>query len=414
MQKKLQRLRIKFRRFRRRNLPQNAEDVKTMSRHPHAVPVMTFSLLIVLTVGVYFLARQTHHIPPHRDAFIVIVSHDHEKQIVPSRQQTVGTLLQKLNIHLGEGDVVEPAATTLVKQDDFRINVYRAVPVQVVDGAQKTFAFSAATTPRAIAQQTGQSLYAEDWVNTIPSQDFIKSGAIGEQVVIDRATPVNVDLYGTPVVIRTHAKTVAGMMREKHIVLTKQDHLSVPPSTPIASGMSIGFLRTGTKVETVTEQIATPVQTVNDNSLAYGTQAVRQQGAPGEQVVTYQIALNNNVETGRTVIQKVVTKQPVTQIVVVGTSLSGIKGDMALAGISPGEYNSADFVISHESGWNPRSLNGSGCAGLGQACPGSKLAAACPGWQNDPVCQLRFFTGYASKYGGWNGAASYWRGHGYW
>lgn len=100
--------------------------------------------------------------------------------------------------------------------------------------------------------------------------------------------------------------------------------------TPITEGMHIAFIRTGAKVETVKEDIPTPVQQINDPTLAYGTTAVRQQGSPGQQIVTYQVQLVNNVETGRTVIQKVISKQPVTQIEVIGTSLSGIKGDMAL------------------------------------------------------------------------------------
>lgn len=409
MQKKLRRFHLRFRRFRRQNLPQNTDELKTMSRHPHAVPVITFAVLILVSLGAYFVARQTHHIQPRQDAFIVIVSHDHAKQVVPSHKQAVGALLQKLNIRLGEGDVVEPAANTLIRQDDFRINVYRAVPVQVVDGGQKTFTFSAATTPRAIAQQTGQTLYPEDWVNTVPSQDFVQSGAIGEQLVIDHATPVNVDLYGTPVVIRTHAKTVAGLMREKHIVLTKQDHLSTPPSTPIISGMSVSFLRTGTRTETVKEVIATPTQNINDNSLAYGTQAVRQQGSQGEQTVTYQVSLNNNVETGRAVIQKVVTKQPVTQIVVVGTNLSGIKGDMALAGIGPGDYKYADYIISHESGWRPNASGIGGAYGLCQALPGSKMSSAGADWATNPVTQLKWCNGYAvGRYGSWSAAYNHW------
>lgn len=409
MQKKLRRFRLRFRRFRRHNLPQNTDELKTMSRHPHAVPIITFAVLITLTVGIYLVARQTHHIRPKTDAFIVIVSHDHEKQIVPSHKQTVKDLLKKLNIQLGEGDVVEPAANTLIKQDDFRINIYRAVPVQVVDATKKTFAFSAATTPRAIAQQTGQTLYAEDWVNTVPSQDFVQSGAIGEQLVIDHATPINVDLYGAKVVLRTHATTVAGLMREKHIVLTKQDHLSVPAGTPIAAGMNIAFLRTGTKTETVNEAIPTPVQTINDNSLAYGTQAVRQQGSPGEQVVTYQVSLNNNVETARTIIQKVVTKQPVTQITAVGTNLSGIKGDMALAGIGPGDYKYADYIISHESGWRPNASGIGGAYGLCQALPGGKMSSAGADWATNPVTQLKWCNGYAvGRYGSWSAAYNHW------
>lgn len=415
MQKKLKRLHLRLRRFRRRNLPQNADELKTMSRHPHAVPIITFAVLIFLTGGIYFVARQTHHIKPHQKGFVVIVSHDHEKQIIPSHQQTVGALLKKLNIRLGEGDVVEPDVSTMVQQDDFRINVYRAVPVQVVSGGRKTFAFSAATTPRAIAQQTGQKLYAEDWVNTVPAQDFVQTGAIGEQVVIDPATPVNVDLYGAPVVLRTHAKTVAGLMQEKDITLTKQDHLSVPASTPITPNMKIAFLRTGTKTETVKEPIPTPVKTINDNSLAYGTKAVRQQGSPGEQVVTYQVVLNNNVEKSRKIIQKVITKNPVTQIVVVGTNLSGIKGDMALAGIGPGDYHYADYIISHESGWQPTISGIGGAYGLCQALPGGKMASAGSDWATNPVTQLKWCNGYAvGRYGSWSAAYSHWVGSGNW
>lgn len=380
-----------------------------MSRHPFAVPVITIGILLVATVGVYLVARQTHHIPPAKRAFVVIVSHDHEKQVVPSHRQTVAELLVRLHIPLSQGDVVEPALTSTIDQDDYRVNVYRAVPVQINDGGQKAFAFSAATTPRSIAQQTGQTVNAEDWVNTVPAQNFIESGAIGKQVVIDRATPVNVDLYGTPVVIRTHAATVGEMMREKHIVLTKQDHLNVPQATPITPDMQIAFLRTGTKTETDKEVIPMPVQNVNDNSLAYGTNAVRQQGAPGEQTVTYQIQLNNNVEVGRTVIQTVVTKNPVTQIVAVGTNLSGIKGDMALAGIAPGDYQYADYIISHESGWRPTASGIGGAYGLCQALPGGKMASAGADWATNPVTQLKWCNGYAvGRYGSWAAAYNHW------
>lgn len=414
MQRKLKRFNLRFRRLRRQKLPQNADELKTMSRHPHAVPIITFAVLIFLTAGIYFVARQTNQIKPHPEGFVVIVSHDHEKQVVPSRQQTVGTLLKKLGIRLGEGDVVEPATDAVIKQDDFRINVYRAVPVQVVNGSRKTFAFSAGTTPRAIAQQTGQKLYAEDLANTVPAQNFVQTGAIGEQVVIDRATPVNVDLYGAHVVIRTHAETVGDMMKEKHIVLTKKDRLSVPRSTPITPGLKVAFLRTGTKTETVKETIATPIKTINDNSLAYGTKAIRQKGSPGQQIVTYKVTLKNNVEIKRTAIQKVVTKKPVIQIVVVGTNLSGIKGDMALAGISPGDYGYVDFIFSHESGWNPAARSPYGYVGLGQTSL-SNLSGACPNWETDPICQIRYFNGYASShYGSWAGAAAAWRSNGGW
>lgn len=407
-----------------RRLRPKSKHVKKLSRHPSfRVPTITFGVLLVITASAYLLARHTDNLPPVHDAKIVIISHDKQQQVVPSKEKTVGDLLDKLDINLGEGDVVEPATTATIDQDQFRINVYRAVPVEVVDGSSRSFAFSASKTPRAIAEQTGATVYPEDIVKADPVQDFVASGSIGEQIVIKRATPINVDLYGSKVVLRTQAKTVDELIKEKGIQIKKNDQVVPARSTTITPGQQVSFIRTGTRTETVTENIAMPIQAIPDNSLAYGTTAVRQQGSPGEQVVTYEINIVNNVETGRKVIQKVVTKTPVTQIAVVGTSLSGIKGDMALAGIAPGDYQYADYIISHESGWCPTKAQGQwgGCPpyagyvpatggyGLCQSTPGSKMASAGADWATNPVTQLRWCSGYAkSRYGGWAAAYSHW------
>lgn len=400
---------------RRARLARRFKHLGLLSRHPFAVPLITFSFLLVISGGIYLVARSTDHLPPVNDANIVIVSDDGEQQIVPSKERTVGGLLAKLNVRLQEGDVVEPALSTTINQDQFRINVYRALPVQIVDTSKRTFALSASKTPRAIARQTGTTVYPEDIIKAEPVQDFVKTGAIGEQVIIDRATPINVDLYGTPVVLRTHATTVGELIKEKKIKLIKDDQVIPAANTPITPGQQVSFLRTGVKTETVTEEIAMPVQKINDANLAYGTSAVRQQGAPGQQTVTYQIAITNNVETGRTAIQKVVTRQPVTQVEVVGTSLSGIKGDMARAGIAPGDFQYADYIIGRESGWRPTASNPSGAYGLCQALPGSKMASAGSDWATNPVTQLRWCNGYATgRYGSWAAAYSFWQTRHYW
>src|SRR5688572_3385900 len=99
---------------------------KRAARHPFAVPVLTFAFLIVVT-GILFaiFSRTSADSNPN----VVLISHDRQQQIVSSKEPTVGALLKKLDIKINEGDVVEPALTTPIQQDDFRINIYRAVPV---------------------------------------------------------------------------------------------------------------------------------------------------------------------------------------------------------------------------------------------------------------------------------------------
>ncbi|MGH7240894.1 MAG: ubiquitin-like domain-containing protein, partial [Candidatus Saccharimonadales bacterium] len=393
---------------------------KRFHAHPVAVPAATFLFLTLASLVLVLVLNR--HQAPVPNAYIVIIKHDHATQIVPSREPNVGALLAKLNIKLDQGDVVEPGLKTPINQEDFRINVYRAVPVQVVDGGHTTFTFSAATTSRSITTQAGITTYAEDEVQTAPIQNFVTQGGIGEQVIINRSTPVNFNLYGTLTTTRTHAKTVGQFIQEKKITLAKNDQVSPAEDTPLTPGIPVFVTRTGTKLENITEPITMPVQIIQDDTLAFGTGAIRQAGSPGEQITTYEDELQNGVVVGRKLVQTVITKPAVTQIEVQGTSLSGIKADMALAGISPGDYNYADYIISHESGWCPTKAQGehycpvqpdnqftSAGYGLCQATPGSKMSSAGSDWATNPVTQLRWCNGYAvGHYGSWGAAYNHW------
>lgn len=434
-------MRKKFLRFKLRLIKAQRYHLRRVtkaSKHPFAVPLFVFSGLALLTLGGYFL-----FIPKGAQQgpgpLVVIINHDNVQQVVPSTEPTVGKLLNKLHIRLHQGDVVEPNLSTKINQDDFRINIYRAVPVEIVVGSKHIYTFSAATTPRAIATQAGIKLYPEDYVNTVPVNNFINQLAIGEQVIVNRATPVNLNLYGTPLVVRTHAKTVGALMSEKHIVLTKQDQVMPTLNTPITANMQIFLIRNGEKLQSITQTIPMPTDIIYDNSLAFGTSAVRQQGSAGQEVITYQDKLQNGVVVGRTQIQTVITVPTVTEIIVEGTNLSGIQGDMALAGIPPQDYQAVDYIVSHESGWCPTKWQGDigYCPatyfqqyspyalvgyGLCQSTPAIKMSYTNEDggadWATNPVTQLRWCNWYAhygsSNFDTWQGALNYWMANGNW
>lgn len=381
--------------------------------HRMAVPVLTFAVLLVLTIAGYvaFTRDQVRA----TDGLVVIINHDDVEQTVPTAPTTVGELLKKLDIQVGEGDVVEPAQNIPIRQDDFRINVYRSKPVEVIDNGRRMLAFSAAATPRSVAKQAGVTLYPEDELVTQPVTEFLRDRTLGAKVIVDRAVPVTVNLYGQAVEIRTQAGTVGELLKERNIKLGKDDSVQPVASTKLSAQSQVFLLRQGTKIASITEEIPMPVEAIHDPNLAMGTSAVRQQGSPGQKVVTYQLNLQNGQEVGRTVIQEVVSKTPVKQIVVQGTSLSGIKGNMGLAGIAPGDYQYVDYIVSKESRWNPLAQNASGAYGLCQALPGSKMASAGADWQTNPVTQLRWCNTYAvGRYGSWAAAYNFWVSHHYW
>jgi uncharacterized protein YabE (DUF348 family) len=315
MQRKLQKLQLRFMRYRRVRWPRHVRKIKVMSRHPYATLGATFAVLLVISAVVIVLLNKFDR--PVSNAYIVIVTRNGIHQTVPSREPTVGALLHKLHITLNEGDVVEPTQATRINTNDFRINIYRAVPVEIIEGTNDIFTFSAATTPRAIAQQAGLSIYPEDELTAAPSPNFVSGGAVGETVTIKPSVPISLILYGTPTETRSHSDTVGEMLKEKNIVLRNGDTVQPDASTPITPNQQIFILHKGTEITTATQPIAEPVQTVDDPTLSAGTKAIRQQGSPGTLLITYEV----NVVTGTKVqFQSVEVSPPVTEIEAIGTA----------------------------------------------------------------------------------------------
>jgi resuscitation-promoting factor RpfB len=75
------------------------------------------------------------------------------------------------------------------------------------------------------------------------------------------------------------------------------------------------------ETRTVTEKQNIPyaTRTVKDSSLPEGTRKVRTRGIAGVKTLTYQVTITDGVQTSKKLVRSVVTKAPVTQVVVVGT-----------------------------------------------------------------------------------------------
>jgi uncharacterized protein YabE (DUF348 family) len=402
--------------------------------HPWGLPITVFVALLMAGGLTLFILTKTQTTTFNPDtSHIVIIKHDHQTETVPTREATVGALLKKLDLSISARDRVEPSADTAIVQDNFRINVYRAVPVTITDGVGVTTTFSAAATPRSVVTEAGIQVFPEDGITAAPAENLVAQQSVGERIVIDRSVPLTLNDYGTMLSIRTHAKTVAGLLESKGVGVEPQDTVIPGLDTPITAGMQIFVTRKGTRIVSETQAVAAPVQTVIDDSLSFGSTAVRQQGSDGSQVLTYQINTENGVEVGRTLLQTVVTVPPVPKIIARGQAVS-IPADkqavMRQAGIAPDDYKYVDYIASHEGGWCPTKIQGThtcpeymdpsgvpahGGYGIFQATPGSKMASAGSDWATNAVTQIRWATGYAvGRYGSWGGAYDHWTAHHNW
>lgn len=357
------------------------------------------ALILIALAGLFVLRPTKTHAENER---VITIYHDGAEQTVVTDAPNVEDVLKRTGINLGKNDFVEPALDTAFEAPAYNINIYRARPILVEDGAKKYQISSPHSSPQKIAEAAGLKLHDEDLVELSRSDDLLSDG-VGLKLTIQRATHVVLVLYGTQKDVYTQSATVGGFLNEKGIKFGAQDGMNVSLQTPIESGIKLEVWRDGVQTVTEEQEIKFPTELIRDTSKDVGFKEVKEPGTNGKKLVTYEIELRNGKELARKEIQSVTTEEPKKQVEVVGAKPNG-KADvganqalghsMMLAyGFGEDQWPCLLDLWNRESGWNQYKANyqGSGAYGIPQALPGSKMGA---GWETDAAVQIQWGLGY--------------------
>ena len=185
-----------------------------------------------------------------------------QKLIVKTDAKTVGDAVNRAGILLNYADKVEPGLDTEINADNFFINIYRAYPVMMIDGASRRYFMTAHQDPFMIAKEQNITIYDGDEFRTEPNSFSLEAGL---------ATVYRVERHGG------------------------QD---------------------------ITEEVEIPFaeERIKDYNLTPGLQEVRQLGEVGRKKVSYKTLSVEGKEISREFISEEILSQPVTRIVAVGAS----------------------------------------------------------------------------------------------
>lgn len=376
---------------------------------------MAVAVFLVAFLGVFTVLKPMSAVAQDKDGRLITVHDRGSQRVFVTNKATLKEAFKEQGITVDGKDAVEPSLNETLVAQDYQVNIYRARPVTIIDGATRQKVVTPYQSAERIIRDAGITLYAEDTTTLARSSDIVGDGA-GLELTIHRATLLTVDLYGTQTSLRTQATTVGGMLKEKKITLGKNDKVSVALSTPITAALSLRVWREGKQTITVDETIAFSTDQIKDADREVGYSSIQTPGQDGKRSVTYEIEIQNGIEVARKEITSVTVQDPVTQVEVVGAKQKsmiytggGTKTDwLSASTISEENWGYADYLVQRESGWNPNAQNrSSGACGLAQALPCSKLG---PNWSN-PVVSLNWMDSYVNKYGGWAGAYSFWQSH---
>ena len=340
---------------------------------------------------------------------ILTVFESGQKTSFKTNAKTVREALKAQKINFSKEDSVEPGLDEELTGAEYSINIYRAKPVVIEDGELKTKILTAAQTPRQIAEKAGLNVHNEDKLAFEESGNILEDGSINT-LKITRAKEISVDLFGKTESFRTQAKTVEDFLKEKKIVLGKDDGISVDLKTQISNGLNFRIWRNGKQTLTVEESTDFQTETIQDTNKDSGYKEIKEAGEKGTKSVTYEVEMQNGKEISRKKINETEIKAAKKQVVIVGTKTSLPAGShtdwMTAAGISASDQGSANAIISQESGWRVNATNrSSGAYGIPQALPGSKMASAGSDWQTNPITQLKWMNSYVvGRYGSWQNA----------
>lgn len=367
------------------------------------------SLGFLLLLNIFAVAGKNSAKATGQGNKILTVFESGQKTSFKTNAKTVREALKAQKINFSKEDSVEPGLDEELTGAEYSINIYRAKPVVIEDGELKTKILTAAQTPRQIAEKAGLNVHNEDKLAFEESGNILEDGSINT-LKITRAKEISVDLFGKTESFRTQAKTVEDFLKEKKIVLGKDDGISIDLKTQISNGLNFRIWRNGKQTLTVEEPTDFQTETIQDANKDSGYKEIKEAGEKGTKSVTYEVEMQNGKEISRKKINETEVKAAKKQVVVVGTKTSLPAGShtdwMTAAGISASDQGSANAIISQESGWRVNATNrSSGAYGIPQALPGSKMASAGSDWQTNPITQLKWMNSYVvGRYGSWQNA----------
>ena len=227
---------------------------------------------------------------------------------------TVGDLLAKQDVPVGEHDIVQPAADAALNDGDTVVIRYGRKLTVTMDGKTSDYWTTATSVDGALAELGIRADTAK--LSVSRSEPLGRSGLA---LTITTPKNVTVSVDGGSKTVASTGPTVADALQQLEVTLGAQDRVSPAPETPLTEGLAVTINRVEKKTVSETQAVAFGVTNQDDATLAKGTKKTTTTGVAGEQSVTFdEVWVDGKLES-RTQTGAQVTKNPVGQVVAVGT-----------------------------------------------------------------------------------------------
>ncbi len=177
-------------------------------------------------------------------------------------------------------------------------------------------------------------------------------GRSGLALTITTPKNVTVNVDGGTKTVASTGPTVADALQQLEVTLGAQDRVSPAPDTALTEGLAVTINRVEKKTVNETQAVAFKVTNQDDANLAKGTKKTTTKGVAGEQSVTFDEVWVDGKLEARTQTGAQVTKNPVDQIVAVGTKVAAPAPATTTPAPSAGNTSGAGLNLANAAMWD--------------------------------------------------------------
>lgn len=262
-----------------------------------------------------------------------VVINDNGKEYTVTTEETQPIeILNEANITLGANDKLNIAGFTAGEGGIIVVDRLNTVYIK----------YDEIITDYNVYADTVAEVFAEIGISTENCQiDYSLSAPVENGMIINVAGAKTVILNAdsTSSTISAIGSTVADVISFAGISLDGDDYVEPALDTAIEDGMEITVYRVTVKTETRKETIKFSTETKQNSDMDTGTSEIEVAGQNGEKQVEYRVTYINGREASKEELSSTVTKEPVTEVKVVGTKQGSVEpnGVQSANGYSVGQ-----------------------------------------------------------------------------
>lgn len=262
-----------------------------------------------------------------------VVINDNGKEYTVTTEETQPIeILNEANITLGANDKLNIAGFTAGEGGIIVVDRLNTVYIK----------YDEIITAYNVYADTVAEAFSEIGISTENCQiDYSPSAPVENGMIINVAGAKTVILNAdsTSSTISAIGSTVADVISLAGISLDGDDYVEPALDTAIEDGMEITVYRVTVKTETRKETIKFSTETKQNSDMDTGTSEIEVAGQNGEKQVEYRVTYINGREASKEELSSTVTKEPVTEVKVVGTKQGSVEpnGVQSANGYSVGQ-----------------------------------------------------------------------------